>query len=420
MRHTKKIRRSLLLLLPAIASSASTNTWQYDRVLYWSNFGALFVDAATQQQGPLDALLKTSDTPAPFSWNIDEDVTEFLLLLCGEVWGVTTSNDVAPSTSSQQPIATLPAVVVIPPNRTQTTTTTSSTHIQVRGGGRGGTKYSLFQNGDGSIQNDGIPTRYLLMHNGDKTKARSSLEDTLRWRQTEQIDHLLLLPHSQFQLAKKVFPHYFLGLDATNHIVLVQHPARLNLDLAKHNGLRDVDLLRHYVYVNEFLWQVLEGENAMATMLSIIDLQGLPVSVLRRRDVLKFIQQFVSTMDLHYPQRAHQTLVVNCPRWFNGLYKLLSPLLRETTKSKIAILGRGPAQDALLRQYLDSKTAAQLPAYFWSSYKKKRRGRKKPKEEEDNDNDDLVLPPPSPLEERLVKHVQSHLGNKKMQEVVEI
>lgn len=99
----------------------------------------------------------------------------------------------------------------------------------------------------------------------------------------------------------------------------------------------------------EYLWQILEPEPD-ATMTSVIDLTGLSFSILRKPELLKFIQKFCSTMDNHFPQRAHKTLLINAPLWFGTIYKLLTPLLRESTKEKIAILSRGKKQDTVLAE----------------------------------------------------------------------
>lgn len=240
-------------------------------------------------------------------------------------------------------------------------------------------QYTLFQKGDGSQSDpEGIPTRYLNMHNGNREAARRSLEATLQWRTEHDIDNLLNTAQTKFDLCKSVFPHYFLGrTKGTNHVVFVQHPARLDLNRARLNGLESEELLMHYVFVNEYLWQVVEKDDALATMVSIIDLQGLHLGILRQTDILAFVQKFVSTMDSFYPQRAHKTLLLNAPKWFNAIYKLLSPLMRDTTKAKIEIYSRGKKQDEALKRYIDENAIRASPASFWSSWKPPKKNQKK-------------------------------------------
>jgi hypothetical protein len=228
--------------------------------------------------------------------------------------------------------------------------------------------FSLFQTGDGSETDpDGIPTRYLKMQGNERELAAIALNKTLQWRREHDIDNLLGKPHTKFDQCKAVFPHYFVGRDKGNHILFVQRPALLDLDKAEKNSLSTDDLLMHYVYVNEYLWQILEGQDPFGEMTSVIDMTGIKIAILRRKDIVAFVKKLVSTMDSHYPQRAHKTLVLNAPKWFNVLFKILSPLMRESTKKKIEIHSRGRKQDAALKKYLGEKATDVLPADMWST-----------------------------------------------------
>ncbi|KAL7571451.1 hypothetical protein ACA910_019207 [Epithemia clementina (nom. ined.)] len=227
--------------------------------------------------------------------------------------------------------------------------------------------FSLFQKGDGSETDlDGIPTRFLEMHKGNRALALQSLVATVQWRQEHNLDTLLLTPHVQFDISKAVCPHYFLGRDQAGDIVFMLRPALIDLELASHNQLSHQDMLRHYVYVNEYLWQILEYDKPLGTMTSIMDLTGLQFSMLSRRDMLSLLQLFVSTMDAHFPQRAHKTLILNAPTWVGLLYRLCTPWLRESTMAKIELHSVGPGQDAALLQYLNTdETRNSLPSVFW-------------------------------------------------------
>jgi hypothetical protein len=232
----------------------------------------------------------------------------------------------------------------------------------------GSYSFSLYQPGDGSETDpDGIPTRYLRMQGNERDLAAIALNKTLQWRREHDIDNLLAKPHTKFDLCKAVFPHYFVGRDKSDHILFVQRPALLDLDKAQANGLSMDDLLMHYVYVNEYLWQILEAEDPFGEMTSVIDMTGIKIAVLRRKALVAFVKKLVGTMDSHYPQRAHKTLVLNAPKWFNVLFKILSPLMRESTKKKIEIHSRGQKQDEALKKYLGEKATDVLPADMWST-----------------------------------------------------
>lgn len=291
----------------------------------------------------------------------------------------------------------------------------SGTHhnhsLEVRGGSfLGGRRerqkfeFSLFQDRDGSEEDpDNLPTRYVEMHNGDRAKAMKSLAATLEWRKEHKIDTILARPHPKFDICKEVFPTKFLGRDPEGHVILLQRPAKIDLDLAKRNKIKKEDLLEHYIYLNEYLWQILEGDKPLGTMISILDLSGLNMSILRKREYMSFLKFVVSVMDSHFPQRAHKTLIVNSPKWFNAMYRVVSPLLREATKSRIEIVSRGKKQDDVLKRYLGHKAKSKLPATFWSKPKKSRG-----KNDEEKEESDVI--PESDLDTKIRAHVSLFVG----------
>lgn len=213
-------------------------------------------------------------------------------------------------------------------------------------------KFSVFQKGDGhETDSDGIPDRYLKMQGNRRDLAKAALENTVKWRKENNVDTILARPHPKFDISKAVFPHYFCGRDDAQHVILLQRPGLLNVKLAHKNGLTGEELLFHYIYVMEYLWRIVDPA-PQATMTSIIDLTDMNISILRKREQLRIGSLFLSTMDAHFPQRSHKTFLINAPKWFGALYKVASPLLRESTKEKIMILTKGKEQDDILRDLL--------------------------------------------------------------------
>jgi hypothetical protein len=150
----------------------------------------------------------------------------------------------------------------------------------------------------------------------------------------------------------------------------------------------------HYVYVLEYCWNLLDpptptedGTEDHNTMTSIIDLTGLDFSILRHRELVGFCKDFVQMMSAHYPQRSYKTLLLNAPSWFGMLYKMFSPLLRESTKAKIEILSHGKHQTEKLRELLGDECLKYLPQELLETDKKKMKQAKE------------TPPPESPMEE---------------------
>jgi hypothetical protein len=353
-------------------------------LLFWSSYD-FAVDAATQQIGPLDFLLRGgADWPIEDLYTIEE---------------------------SYEPEAQNRTAYVKPERPTSD---------------KENLRFSLFQEGDGSETDpDGIPLRYLTMQRNHRHAALKALDATLHWRKENKIDEILAKPHPKFDLCKQVFPHYFLGRDKENHVVFLQRPALIDLKKAHANGLTKDELLMHYVYVNEYLWQILEADNPLGTMTSVLDLTGLDLGVLKQRELIGFVKKFVSTMDAHFPTRANKTLILNAPKWFNMLYKMFSPLLREATKAKITILSRGKKQDEVVRRELGDSISNLLPPSFWSKNDKKKKKRKRGKhhhhedDEDESHNAEVEPIPESDLEKQLRSFTLSRLKEKniKMQVV---
>lgn len=419
-------------LKPVHATVLSTELREFadTQLLFWSSFDCA-IDAALNFFGPIDQLLRFPQEYPPSSDPLlavfDEGpsiLREAQVLLDNFVRGWTgeTSNkdkyhyhlqaelQVPEPPTCDKHSHTVPNTAAhqvcgdeVPPQNH------NHSSLQIRGGGRPGARhkfeFSLFQEGDGSEQDpDGIPKRYLDMHGGNRNKALKSLKHTLEWRKKEGIDTILAKPHPKLAVCKEIFPTSFLGHDPDGHVIFIQRPALMDVDLAKRNKIVKEDLLKHYIYMNEYLWQVLEADKPMGTMISILDLSGLDTRILRNREYLSFLKLFISVMDAHYPQRAHKTLVVNSPKWIGTIYRLVKPFLREETTKRIEIHIRGRKQDHALKSALGTKAASMLPQSFWSGGKKERKKKRK-RDEEPADEEPRQFPE-SDLDAKLLAHVR--------------
>lgn len=228
--------------------------------------------------------------------------------------------------------------------------------------------FSFYQRGDGSAEDpDNIPQRYMDMARNDPTRALEAVEKTLEWRDQHGINDMLNKPHPKFDACKSVVPHFYVGRDVGGHVVYVQRPARLNAEQVKANGLTFDDLFHHSIYVQEYLWQIVESENPNATITSIIDAGDLSLYGMRtQKDQRELLLRMADTFDNHFPMRAHKTIIVNAPSWFSLLFKMVKPLLRESTTALIEVCAKGKNQDAVLLQHVGGETSKCLPDFCWS------------------------------------------------------
>lgn len=228
--------------------------------------------------------------------------------------------------------------------------------------------FSFYQVGDGSAEDpDGIPDRHLDMANQNRLKALDAMQATLEWREANQIDNLLNKPHTKFDACKKAVPHAYVGRDVNGHVVYVQQPAKMDKKVVQANGLTEEDLVNHAIFIQEYLWQVVEADDANATVTNIMDAGDLCLGDLRRKqDQVQLFIRMAEIFDNHFPTRAHKTIIVNAPSWFNALFCLIKPVLRESSASMVEICSKGKKQDQILLQTIGEETCKSLPDFCWN------------------------------------------------------
>jgi len=207
--------------------------------------------------------------------------------------------------------------------------------------------------GDGSESDpDGIPTRFLKMQKGNREKAKKAFAHTLEWRAARNVDKILWETRPLYDLCKSIFPHYFSGRDVLNNPILVQRPGQLDLEKAHKYNITMDQLLMDFVYALEYCWNIMEPGPPDGVMTTVVDMRGVSLKTVRNGEMRDFILRSIHVISENYPQRSFRTLVINTPRWFGGIFKIVKPLLRESTKKKMEILMPGKNQDTVLRKYL--------------------------------------------------------------------
>ena len=219
----------------------------------------------------------------------------------------------------------------------------------------GTAEFTIIKPGDGSEDDpDGIPQRYLIAHKENREKAKEALDATLAWRVQEKVNTILQEPHESFELCQTIFPVYLPGRDKEGHLIMVQKPGKVRLDIAEQHNITEDQVLRHYLYVVEYIWNLLDPSPMPpdGLMTSIIDCDGVGMDMFSNQQFRSFGKKLVAIMSNHYPTRSYKTLIINAPKWIKLAFNLVKPLMRESTRKKITILNAGPQQDAILRELL--------------------------------------------------------------------
>lgn len=270
--------------------------------------------------------------------------------------------------------------------KTETTPASTNNKKRKRSDSAYNYNFPLMANAEAFIADESapIPFRYYEAHQHNDAVARKAVLNSLQWRKDQKIDEILNRPHPNYDVAKRVLPHYFVGRSAvTNHVVFVQRPGLATLPLAYHNDLQKQDMLDEYAYVFEYCWNQLHSNTATSMdqddelMIGIMDLQGMSLNLLRNSDLINFTKEFVGMIDAHYPTRAYKTYMINAPGWFSTAYKLISPIMRETTKEKIVIHSAGKGQQEALEAALGKDLAELLTQALRIETKKEKKEKAK-------------------------------------------
>ena len=86
----------------------------------------------------------------------------------------------------------------------------------------------------------------------------------------------------------------------------------------------------------ESIAQNAEGLNQDDRMLEIYDLRGVGLKQFHRKG-LKMLSNSIGLAQANYPEDLCQTYIINAPRIFGAIWKVISLVLNERTKSKIQV-----------------------------------------------------------------------------------
>ena len=202
-----------------------------------------------------------------------------------------------------------------------------------------------------------VPSRYVRGCKGDTVEARRRWHLTLDWRQEDDVDNILRERQPNFFKIKECYPHYFHNRSKDGHPVYYERIGYVDRKKMKSYGITVSMLVRHYVFITEYLWNQLETDDENGASVSIMDVENVGL-----RDLMGETMEFLSISSKiiqgHYVERCHKIFVVNAPFFFNALWKAVSPMVHENTKKKISILGSNRTE---LLECIDS---SQLPVAY--------------------------------------------------------
>jgi len=194
-----------------------------------------------------------------------------------------------------------------------------------------------------------VPERFIRACEGNEEEAKKRYEATLAWRKEYGMDTTLTEAHPNFELIKANYPHFFHLTGHDGESVFYDQPPRTDLQKLKDGGVDTESLLHHYVMVTEFQWQFIDRDD-LSRSITVIDLKGMRMTDFAG-ECKAYVQKCSEVTNQNYPERAGYIYVINVPRWFNMVWKIVKPWVDPATLEKITVVrGEHEVLDALLER----------------------------------------------------------------------
>ncbi|CAM9560598.1 unnamed protein product, partial [Phaeothamnion confervicola] len=186
---------------------------------------------------------------------------------------------------------------------------------------------------------DKIPVRYLRGCNGDEEEATRRWRATLDWRREERVDAALNEAQPHFALIKRHYPHFVHRRALNGCPVYYEQLGKVDLKTIWDGGVTMEAMRRHYLFITEYIWSVVEPDFDHGQLVTVLDVSGLGMADMGG-EAFGFMKQATKIIQEHYVERSNKLFVVNAPSYFSLVWKGIRPMLNENTQAKITILGK--------------------------------------------------------------------------------
>ncbi|XP_021368391.1 SEC14-like protein 2 isoform X2 [Mizuhopecten yessoensis] len=209
---------------------------------------------------------------------------------------------------------------------------------------------------------DNFLLRWLRARNFDLTKSEEMLRNSLIWREKHNVDTILEDFESP-DVVKKYFTGGTSGFDKEGCPIWVDPLGRLDFKgLMASVGHKDL-LLHKLSDLERFSKVMADQSNKLGKLIDketiIYDMEKVGMRHLWKPGIDTF-NQFVTLVEDNYPERLKFIFIINAPKIFPVIWKLVRPFVAEGTRKKIKVFGTTNYTDTLLK-YID---ADQLPAAY--------------------------------------------------------
>lgn len=204
--------------------------------------------------------------------------------------------------------------------------------------------------------------KWLKARKFDLNKSEEMLRNSLSWREKNNVDTILEDFESP-EVIKKYFTGGTSGFDKEGCPIWVDPLGRLDFK-GLMTSVKQRDLLLHKLCdLERFSKVMLEQSRKLGKVIDretiIYDMEKVGMRHLWKPGIDTF-NQFVTLVEDNYPERLKLIFIVNAPKIFPVIWKLVRPFVAEETRKKIKVFGTTNYKETLL-EHID---ADQLPAAY--------------------------------------------------------
>ncbi|XP_077488922.1 SEC14-like protein 4 isoform X2 [Amblyomma americanum] len=184
--------------------------------------------------------------------------------------------------------------------------------------------------------------RWLRAREFDEVKAEHMLRQSLAWRQKVGAD-TVLQDYTPPEVLQKHFPGGFLDCSPEGHVCYLMPIGSVDI-----KGFLEVvsveQVKRRFLLLFETLMDNLrrnskQNNKVIETVFFIVDFEHFSLRQLYSWQVITLLTDFLKLYEDNYPEILEKAYIINTPRFFPILWKVLRPFLTQRTADKVAIYG---------------------------------------------------------------------------------
>jgi len=205
-----------------------------------------------------------------------------------------------------------------------------------------------------------IPQRFIDGCFQDMVEAKRRWAITYRWRKREKVDGVLYQPQPYFHLIKKHYPHFYCGRGKNGNIVYYESLGFVDFEPIFAEGATIDDMVQHTIFLSEYRWNItVSPDDTTSKTIAVIDVKNVKISDCGGNS-LELLKKNSYISQNHYPETLQVVIIINCPTWFNLVWKVVKQFINDVTLEKIRIADEAHSLEALT-EFIDPE---QIPLEF--------------------------------------------------------